>query len=196
MIFESGDDTARFFYLALLGSFLLWSVFLTFRHRLSAALRDIAIWGLIFCTLIIGYGFKDVFLAQLFPGNARSVGDGQIAISRASDGHFRANVMINGERIPMLIDTGASDIVLSREDASRAGIDTARLNFIGRAFTANGAVSTARVTLNRMELGGIVDFDVPAEVNGGELHVSLLGLTYLDRFASWQVRGDTMFLER
>lgn len=196
MIFENDDQTARFFYLALLGMFLVWGLFLGQRHRLSGALRDAAIWGLIFVTAITAYGFKDVFLAQILPAQARMIDARTVALTRQSDGHFHALMQLNGQPVEMLVDTGATDIVLSREDAARIGLDVDNLAFLGSANTANGVVSTARATLNRVQLGEIIDYDLRASVNGGELSGSLLGLAYLDLFRSWSVEGDTMILRR
>ncbi|MEM9100266.1 MAG: TIGR02281 family clan AA aspartic protease, partial [Pseudomonadota bacterium] len=76
------------------------------------------------------------------------------------------------------------------------GIAIEDLNFSGRAFTANGTVRTANVVLDEITLGSFTDRNVRARVNGGELFGSLLGISYLDRFSSWQVVGDQMVLSR
>ena len=98
--------------------------------------------------------------------------------------------------VRFLVDTGASELVLSLADAARVGIDPASSAFVGRARTANGMVATAPVRLGRVEFGGFSDSGVPASVGGGELDVSLLGMSYLDRFASIEIEGDRMTLRR
>ena len=103
---------------------------------------------------------------------------------------------VNGTPLRFIVDTGASDIVLSAEDAARAGLDTDRLAFVGVARTANGTVSTARVWLDEVRLGEMVDSSVPALVNGGEMSGSLLGMAYLNRFSEVRFGGGTVTLVR
>jgi clan AA aspartic protease (TIGR02281 family) len=82
-----------------------------------------------------------------------------------------------------MIDTGASGIVLSRRDAERVGLDPGSLTYAARAQTANGLVQIAPVRLDTVRLGDFTDTAVPAAVNSGALDGSLLGMSYLDRFA-------------
>ncbi|MEM9046552.1 MAG: TIGR02281 family clan AA aspartic protease [Pseudomonadota bacterium] len=195
-MFESADETARLFYLVLLGCWILAGVFFSYRNQLPKALRDAAAWVVIFVLAITAYGFKDTFLAQINPGSAVMVDDRSVALVRDRSGHFVANVDVNGVAIQFLVDTGASDIVLSKRDAARVGLDVENLNFLGRAYTANGEVRTAEVVLDEVALGDFTDRNVRARVNGGDLFGSLLGISYLDRFRSWQVQGDRMVLTR
>ncbi|MEM7505337.1 MAG: TIGR02281 family clan AA aspartic protease [Pseudomonadota bacterium] len=195
-MFDDPDKTAHFFFLTILGVALAWGLFAGMRQRLPAALRDAAIWVLIFFTFVTAYGFKDQFLAALNPSDARMLDAQTVELNRSRSGSFQAVLRINGQDLELLVDTGASDLVLSREDARRVGIDPSTLNFLGRASTANGEVSTAFVNLDSVQIGDIVDYDVGARVNGGDLSISLLGISYLDRFRSWQVEGDRMILRR
>jgi aspartyl protease family protein len=112
------------------------------------------------------------------------------------DGHFYVTMEVNGAPIRFVIDTGASELVLSRADAARAGIDPDGLIFSGRAFTANGMVETAPVTLASVVLGGVADTGVPAVVNAGEMPESLLGMSYLERFSRMEIANGRMVLER
>jgi aspartyl protease family protein len=94
-----------------------------------------------------------------------------------------------------VVDTGATDLVLTRADAERAGIDTDGLIFSGQAFTANGMVQTAPVLLDTVALEGM-RARVRAVVNGGEMQESLLGMSYLHRFERLEISGGTLVLER
>lgn len=192
----SGDDRAYLFYL--LGFLLLigFSVVSSGRFNFGKSLQQAAIWGLIFLGLIIGYGFKDVFLAQIDSGTPIVEDDGTIILSRASDGHFHADIVVNGVEVDFLVDTGASQIVLNKRDARRVGIDLDTLAFTGSASTANGIVRTARARVGVMKLGDVLDTDVRVSINDGELDSSLLGLTYLDRFKELRIIGDRMYLRR
>ena len=119
--------------------------------------------------------------------------DGSIQLQRRSDGHFYADVELNGTMVTMLVDTGASGIALSREDARRAGIATSigMNEVVGRG--ASGSVHGEFVTIDRVALGEKSAEQMPATVlNGGEM--SLLGQEFLQKFASVEIRGDTMTL--
>ncbi|MEM6904436.1 MAG: TIGR02281 family clan AA aspartic protease [Pseudomonadota bacterium] len=196
MIFDSGDDTARFLYLAILGAAITAGLFAGYRHRLPSALRDAAMWGLIFFFTILAFGLKEPFMQAINPSAAIMADENSVVLRRAADGHFHAEIEVNGETLEMLVDTGATQIVLTKDDARRVGLDPASLTFFGSARTANGVVETASVRLGRMQLGRFVDRDVAASVNGGALHQSLLGMSYLDRYRSWAVEGDRMILTR
>jgi len=196
MLPDDPDAQARFFYLALLGIAVASGVFYNYRARLGAAVQHAAIWVLIFAGATIAYGFKDQLVSQLYPDNAQSVNDRTIALRRADDGHFYARVRVNGTEIRFMVDTGATNLVLSQQDARQAGIALDSLNFILPTNTANGRVYGAGVVLDQVELGGFVDVDVRAMVNGGRMNDSLLGMTYLDRFRSVSIEGDRLLLSR
>lgn len=190
------DETARLFYLSMLGIWIVAGVFFAYRNKLPTMLRDASAWIVIFVLAITAYGFKDTFLAQINPGSAVMINDRAVSLNRARNGHFTARVEINGTLVDFIVDTGASDIVLSQRDAERIGLDPENLSYLGEALTANGTVRTAQVTLDRVRLGEFEDRDIRARVNGGELFGSLLGMSYLDRFSSWQVQGGKMVLSR
>ncbi len=196
MLPDDPDAQARLFYLALLGMVLAGGVFYHYRARLGAAVQHAAIWLLIFLGVTIAYGFKDQLSSQLYPGTARPVDERTIELRRADDGHFYARVRVNGAEIRFMVDTGATNLVLSRQDARRIGLAMDSLNYLLPSSTANGTVYGAGVVLERVELGGFVDTDVRAVVNGGQMNISLLGLTYLDRFRRFSVEGDRLLLSR
>jgi aspartyl protease family protein len=190
------DALARLFYLAILGMVIASGVFYHYRGRLGVALQHAAIWALIFVGATIAYGFKDHFTSQLYPDTAQSLDDRTISLKRADDSHFYARVRVNGTEIRFMVDTGATNLVLSQQDARRIGLPLDSLSFVLPTDTANGRVMGAGVVLDRVEIGGFIDRDVRAIVNGGRMNESLLGMTYLDRFRSFNVEGDTMLLSR
>lgn len=190
------DDKARAFYLILLLVAIGGSFLFTRRENLSQSVQQALIWVLIFVGIIIAYGFKDVFKAQIYPSAAVQVGEKSVSFTRAADGHFYATLDINAHNIYFVIDTGASSIVLSKDDAENIGIDTSALNYFGRSETANGTVSTAFVELDVVKLGNITDYNLPASVNGGELFGSLLGMNYINLFSEFRINGDTLTLTR
>jgi aspartyl protease family protein len=116
-----------------------------------------------------------------------------IQLTRESNGHFYADVQINGMPVHILVDTGASGIALSRADAQRAGImpSAAMFQVIGQG--ANGDVHGEEVRLDRVTLGSKTVEGMPAVVlDAGEQ--SLLGQSFLSEFDTVEIRGDTMLL--
>ncbi len=196
MLPDDPDAQARLFYLSILGMAIVSGVFYSYRERLGTAVQHAAIWILIFLGATLAYGFKDQLTSQLYPGTAQSVSDGTIALRRSDDGHFYARLQINGTEIRFMVDTGATNLVLSQKDARRIGLNMENLNYVLPTDTANGRVYGAGVVLDQVELGGFVDRDVRAMVNGGRMSDSLLGMTYLDRYRSFSVKGDRMLLSR
>lgn len=196
MLPDNPHDQARLFYLSLLGILIASGLFYRYRARLGTALQHMAIWGLIFAGLTIAYGFKDQLLTQLQPGRAQMDATGQLELRRARNGHFYARVDVNGTDIRFLVDTGASAMVLSKQDAERAGVAVSRLIYTVPTNTANGLVYGAEVRLDRVAFGGYVDRNVRAMVNGGDSDNSLLGMDYLGRFHSLRIEGDKLILAR
>jgi aspartyl protease family protein len=189
-------EQARLFYLVLLGLVVLAGIFARYRGRMGQGLQHAAIWVLIFMGAMIVYGFRDVLREAAVPSEML-VQDGRtVVLRRGADAHFHATLRINGRDIRFLVDTGATQMVLSQADARRAGLDTGRLIFSIPAATANGTIFSAPVTLSEVTLGPFTDRDVPAMVNGGPLPTSLLGMRYIDRFRRVSVEGDRMILER
>lgn len=196
MLPDDPNDQARFFYLALLGIAVAASVVHFYRHRLAAALQHAAIWALILAGLVLAYGFKDELASQLFPEHARPVGADEVQLRRARDGHFYARARVNGTTLRLLVDTGASAVVLNRADAARIGLEPERLSYTVPASTANGTVMGAPVTLERVAIGPLAASDVRALVTRGEMPTSLLGMTFLSRLSRLSVEGDTLRLSR
>lgn len=116
-----------------------------------------------------------------------------IQLTREFNGHFYANVDINGLPVRMLVDTGASGIALSRSDAQRAGIavSAGMYEVIGKG--AAGDVHGEEVRLDRVTLGSKTVEEMPAVVLDTGEH-SLLGQSFLREFETVEIRGDTMIL--
>jgi aspartyl protease family protein len=98
--------------------------------------------------------------------------------------------------VEFLVDTGASEVVLSTQDARRAGFDPEKLAYLGRASTANGIVQTASVRVDELALGEIRDRNLRVSVTRGEMDKSLLGMTYLQRWSSIEIRNGALVLTR
>jgi aspartyl protease family protein len=152
-----------------------------FRQRMGQALRMATAWGLIFVGVMAGYGLWSDIRNDIMPSQMVSA-SGEVEVPRAEDGHYYLTLQINGTPVVFMADTGASNMVLSREDARALGIEPDSLRYLGEASTANGIVRTARVTLPVVELGPFRNEDFQAFVNDGEMDGSLLGMDYLGQF--------------
>jgi aspartyl protease family protein len=166
------------------------------RKNLSDTTRNLILWGLIFMGVLLAYGLRDDVSQALNPTQSVFSDTGRIEAPRQSDGHYYLTLKINGTDVEFVVDTGATDIVLSMQDAERIGIDVDDLNFSGRANTANGEVRTARVRLADVRVGGYDEGALIAYVNQGELFGSLLGMAYLQRFGRVEISNDKLTLER
>lgn len=188
-----GDTFGRMLYLGLILAALLGWALVEFRQRMGLALRMALAWGMIFLAMVAGYGIWQ----DLRRETIGMVSDeaGRVELPRQYDGHYYVTLQINGTDVYFMVDTGASGMVLTMEDAARIGFDTDTLAFLGEAYTANGVVRTALVTLNDVRLGPHRDANFRAYVNGGELDVSLLGMDYLGKYRI-ELAGERMILER
>ncbi|HEY5066623.1 MAG TPA: TIGR02281 family clan AA aspartic protease [Xanthobacteraceae bacterium] len=158
-------------------------------------------WVIVGMLLVVGYSYRfelhqiaDRVLADLVPG--RVVSEGRtVAVARTNGGDFAINAQINGARVAMVLDTGASSVVLTREDAKAAGLPIEVLDYSVNIDTANGRARAAPVTLDRVAVGSLVERSVDALVAPpGQLKTSLLGMSFLNRLQSWEVRGDRLLL--
>jgi aspartyl protease family protein len=102
---------------------------------------------------------------------------------------------VNDARVTMVLDTGATAVVLTQEAAKAAGLPLEVLTYTVNIDTANGRTRAAPVTLNRISVGGITERKVAALIaQPGRLHTNLLGMSFLDRLESWEVRGDKLIM--
>ncbi len=102
--------------------------------------------------------------------------------------------MVNGSPITFLVDTGASDIVLTLADARRLGFIPGNLDFSEQYQTANGEVRGAPVRLRELRIGQYSLYDLEASVNEGPMAVSLLGMSFLQQLRGYQVEDGRLIL--
>lgn len=174
------------------GAAVLWSN-ITIKRFLQIA----GVWALVVGATSLVYLYKsDInarFMSVIDPSGINSTEDGLI-VHRSKDGHFWLRAYANDVPIRMMVDTGASNIVLSPEDANRIGLNLDDLNFSGIADTANGQVTYARTKIEEITFGDARFNNVPVTVNGSEMRGSLLGLSVLNEFSSIEFRGDMLIL--
>ena len=188
-----GDRTAQLIYLVLLFAALGGWVMVEYRGRLGQAMRTGLAWGMIFVGLMAGYGLWGDLRRDIMP--VQSIAGEMVTIPRAGDGQYNPRLTIDGTDLTFMADTGATSVVLSPADARALGIDPDTLTYLGQAYTANGIVRTATVTLRNVTFGPFTDATVTAQVNQSNMAGSLLGMDYLGRY-SVTMAGDQMILTR
>jgi len=172
-----------------------------FRGRFTEAVKSILIWIAIVLALAVGYTYRfelrevaDRVMAEFVPGHAATRGR-TVEVARGSGGNFVVATQVNGARVSMIFDTGASSVVLTHEAAKAAGLPLEVLSYSVAVETANGRTRAAPVTLQTISVGGIVERDVAALIaQPGQLRQSLLGMSFLNRLEGWEVRGDRLAL--
>lgn len=189
-------NQANLIYLLVLATVIVSGSSLLARENLSQNLKYGVIWVMILLVLVLGYAQKDMLLGALVPQSVRIGEDGSLEFQRAMDGHFYIEALVNNVPVKFMVDTGASDVVLSPGDAKRAGFDPATLNYTKIFFTANGQGKGAPITIDSFIVGDIKMRDLPASVNGAGMDSSLLGMAYLSRFQSMELQGNRLILRR
>lgn len=171
------------------------------RVNLKETVRNIAIWLAIAAVLIVGLSFRNEIetvafrvRSELVPGYALESGEHEMVLTESSGGNFFIYGEANGVRVRFLIDTGASDTVLSPSDATNLGIDVASLDFSRVYQTANGMGRGAPYTLESLSVGPIAISPMPVSVNEAEMNSSLLGMTFLRRLRSFEIQGRRLIL--
>jgi aspartyl protease family protein len=118
----------------------------------------------------------------------------EYVVDAGDNGHFVLDAMVNGVPISFMVDTGASDIVLTPDDAEALGFAPRSLNYSQRFQTANGVVRAAPVSLREVRIGQFSLYDLDASVNEAPLPISLLGMRFLDRLDGYEVDDDRLIL--
>ncbi|WP_027488548.1 retropepsin-like aspartic protease family protein [Allorhizobium undicola] len=185
---------------------MLMAALFASRKSLARNLGFLSMWALIALGLLAGYQYrqelaliKDRLVSGLLPGHTvvtnASDGTTEVLLHRGLDNHFSAKVETNGASLSMMVDTGASSVVLTPEDAARAGIDPQSLRYITPVMTANGSAMAAQVRLKRVAIGPIVRENITALVTErGRLEQSLLGMSFLSTLDTIQIRADELRL--
>ncbi len=200
------DKFAHMVYLAPMAALLSVGILAGGRGSFGSVIRQLAVWLVIILGLVSIYlyrydlqTFGDRLLGGLMPGRAVVVttagGEQEIVLHKSMSGHFEADVSVDGKTIHMLVDTGASSVVLANADAAAIGIDTGSLRYSVPVMTANGRTAAAPVTLSEISIGPILRRNISALVaQDGQLGQSLLGMSFLSTLGSMQMQTDELRL--
>jgi aspartyl protease family protein len=194
------NDGDEYIFAAVSGAIAVLLLVVGWRGTLTEAVRNVLIWLGIGFLLILGYSyrgdFKDAWqrvAGEINPSMPQERAGGQIVLRREGDGHFYADVTVNGIRITMLADTAASSISLSLEDAKRVGIDVTKLAFDIPTSTAAGMVLSAETTLEEVRVGSIVRRKIRAMV-ARDMSGSLLGMNFFNTLSKFSIERNELLL--
>ena len=190
-----GDSLVKLIYLLILLAAIIGWFVASGQKKLNRVLQQLSVWAFIFIGFVVVYGMWEDVRRDVAPQRTASFEDSRIRIPRSSDGHFYLILEINEMPVNFLVDTGATDLVLSEHDARAAGINPQKLVFLGSAQTANGQVRTAPVEIDSVRAGQIEFQNIRAWVSDGDSELSLLGQSFLSRFHRIEIRPDAMSLE-
>jgi aspartyl protease family protein len=186
---------------ALMLMFSSWIV-QEFRGHWLRGFQAILFWGVLTVGLVGLYAYRGELqevasrlIADIAPGEPVVGGGGEVSIVRRMNGTFVVSGRVNDRDARFIFDTGASTVVLTSEGAQAIGFNPATLNYVVPVATANGRTLAAPVTLETLTIGSITERRVRALVaRPGTLGENLLGMTFLERLASYEVRGNRLIL--
>ena len=195
------NEWVNILYLMLLLAFIASSIFTRGNMPFLKAVKYFSIWAAIAMFIIILYSFRFDFLevktrlvGVLNPSHIQVNSSDKIIINMSYGNHFYANVKVNNQNIRFMIDTGATDMVLSLRDAKKAGINIAKLIFNKPYQTANGISYGASVVLKDVKFGNLNLKNVRASVNSADMGVSLLGMSFLRNFKKYEFYQNKLIL--
>ncbi len=170
--------------------------------RWRQAAWQAGVWMAVIGILAMGYTYRNELLGvgervkgEFVAGYPVAGGHHELMVTQSEGGGYFVMAKVNGQPVRFLIDTGASDTVLSPADARRIGLDPAKLDYRHVAETANGLGSGAPFTADRLELGSIQVEAMPMVVNQADMSQSLLGMSFLNRLDSFRLEGGRMYLK-
>lgn len=188
------SENINFAFLIVVGTALVMSLITSRRHTSQPLLQYALIWVGIFLMFTIAYSYKDRITAVIMPSKAIKE-DGKLIFRKSADGHFHVDALVNGAKINFIVDTGATDLVLSPDDAEKIGYKLSDLKYDRLYITANGMVKAASIIITSVEIGGVQFRDVDASINSAPMQSSLLGMSFLERLEYYQFQDEQLILK-
>ncbi|MBQ0824315.1 TIGR02281 family clan AA aspartic protease [Microvirga terrae] len=173
-----------------------------FSRHWTYGVQSVAVSGGILIALLVTYASRgelqaviDRAIGDIAVGRTVVTPEGEVVAARRTDGSFVVRGEVNGHETRFVFDTGASTVVLRAEDAAATGFRLDRLDYSIPVATANGGALAAPVVIERLTVGSITERNVRALIaRSGVLHANLLGMTFLERLGSYEVRGNRLIL--
>jgi aspartyl protease family protein len=190
--------------LALSGLFFLMAASIVegFARHWTYGVQSIAVSGGVLIALLVTYASRDELqtvldraIGDIAVGRTVVTPEGEVVAARRTDGSFMVQGEVNGHETRFIFDTGASTVVLRAENAIALGFKPEALDYSIPVSTANGSALAAPVVIDRLTVGSITERNVRALIaRSGVLHANLLGMTFLERLGSYEVRGNRLIM--
>jgi len=197
-------DRENYIYIIELGAILALLLFWAFKKRenFKLVLKNASIWLAIALVILIGYSyqyelkdFTNKIFGNLIPSMGLKNKDGSVTFYASQNGHFMIDTKINNYSVRFLLDTGASKVTLTQADAKRMGVDLSQLNYDIKISTANGVAFAAPFKIEEIKVGGSITVrNVDAYISQGNLDVSLLGMSFLNKLKKYEVTNNALTL--
>ncbi|SCX95688.1 retropepsin-like aspartic protease family protein [Microvirga guangxiensis] len=173
-----------------------------FGQHWTYGVQATAVSGGVLIALLVMFGARgelqaviDRAIGDIAVGRTVVTPDGEVVAARKTDGSFLLQGKVNGNDTRFVFDTGASTVVLRAENAAALGFKPETLNYSVPVATANGGALAASVVVETLSIGSITERNVRALIaREGVLHANLLGMTFLERLGSYEVRGNRLIL--
>ncbi|MGO4388824.1 TIGR02281 family clan AA aspartic protease [Microvirga sp. 2YAF29] len=173
-----------------------------FGRHWTYGVQAIAVSGGILVALLVTHASRgelhavlDRAIGDIALGRTVVTPEGEVVAARKTDGSFLVQGKVNGHDASFIFDTGASTVVLRAEHAKALGFKPDQLDYSIPVSTANGSALAASVVIDSLSVGPITERNVRALIaREGVLHANLLGMTFLERLGSYEVRGNRLIL--
>lgn len=182
--------------------FLAFLIFIYSRRTKGTNITNIILWIMIFSIMVVLYAFrfeltslKERVLSVLIPSYSWTNEAGQLIIARSNNGHFYLDATTKTkQKITFLVDTGASDIALTKEDAQKLGLNVSKLKYTQKYNTANGVSYAAPARIDQLTIGKRTFYNLEAHITSGGLDISLLGMSLIGSFKDFKITRDMLIL--
>jgi aspartyl protease family protein len=198
---RGGDDWARVAYAAGLVVLIGTGVFRSGRFFRPQHLKYAALWAAIIAVLALGFAYRGELGGVLqhlklafSAGDPVVTGERELVVPQGEDGGYALVGLVNGQRVRFVVDTGASDTVLSPDDARRIGVDMGKLRYVVESETANGKGYGAPYVADSLAVGPLALANFKLTVNQAPMSTSLLGMSFLSQLESFHFGNGKLVL--
>ena len=202
-VFSKEDSSYNLVYASLFTIFAICGVLTNGRIAALKNLSQFAVWVVLIFIMVGLYGFRfqlenfyNVAMLNLMPSRVSIAQDGSVQIAKSNNGHYMVTANVNNVPIYFLIDTGATDVSLTMNDAKKIGIDTSNLVFNQATNTANGINYAAQIVISSIKIGNIEISRIKGNVIREGLDTSLLGMSFLNKLTSYSFQNDILSMEK